>query len=209
MMPQDDEDKLLGVAVAGDQAALSELLARHGPPLAARIAAGIGAKWRSVLDADDVMQVTYVEAFLHIRDFVPRGPGAFAAWLRRIAENNLRDAIASLSAAKRPPPERRIQTGARDESAAVLLENLGVTLTTPSLHLGRSEARSALEAAIERLPSDYARVITLYDLEALPAEEVAARLERSQGAVFMLRARALDRLRDALGTGTIFEIRRE
>jgi RNA polymerase sigma-70 factor (ECF subfamily) len=203
-MTQNEEDKLLCAATRGDPAALSELLAICGPPLAARVATRIAAKWRSALDADDVMQVTYFEAFLHIRDFVPRGPGAFEAWLRRIADNNLRDAVRDLSRAKRPQPERRVQTGSRDESAAVLLENLGVTLTTPSRHAGRPEACTALQAAIDRLPADYAQVVALYDLQALPAAEVAARMERSEGAVYMLRSRALDRLRETLGVGTVF-----
>ena len=36
------------------------------------------------------MQVTYLEAFLRVTDFVPTGPNSFRLWLTRIAENNLR-----------------------------------------------------------------------------------------------------------------------
>lgn len=54
-----------------------------------------------MLSIEDVMQVTYIEVFLHIHEFQPRGDGAFHAWLRRIAENNLRDARNTIDADER------------------------------------------------------------------------------------------------------------
>lgn len=189
---------LVALAVNGDEEALSTLLQRHGPIVRGQIAAQIGAKWQNVLDADDVMQVTYLEAFLRVERLQPRGEEAFAGWLSQIARNNLRDAIDELSRLKRPPPDQRVvATG--DESAVQLMEKLGCTTTTPSRHAGRREVQQAVEQAIDRLPEDYATVIRAYDLEGLPITEVAARLGRSEGAVYMLRARAHDRLREAFG----------
>ena len=77
------EEELVSRAVSGDEDALTTLLRRHGPILRQKIAPSIGAKWRNVLDADDVLQVTYLEVFLRVRSFVPQAPGSFAAWLRR------------------------------------------------------------------------------------------------------------------------------
>ena len=74
------------------------------------------------------------------------------------------------------------------------------TGSTPSRHAARDEAAQILEQALEQLPRNYHRVIQPYDLDSRSIEDVAAELNRSQGAVYMLRARALDRLRAILGS---------
>lgn len=51
---------------------------------------------------------------------------------------------------------------------------------------------------LERLPADYRDVLILRNIEELPFDEIASRLDRSPGAVRMLWVRALARLRDEL-----------
>ena len=46
-----------------------------------------------VLDIEDAMQVTFMEAFLRIGKFAGSDSRTFSAWLGRIAENNLCDGI--------------------------------------------------------------------------------------------------------------------
>lgn len=195
-------------AVEGDESALSELLRRHGPEVRVAMGHKIGVHWRSVIDEDDVMQVTYLEAFLRIGSFVPgeNADDSFRGWLRRIAENNLKDAVRSLERAKRPDPRRRVQAraGANDDSYVDLVETLGVTNSTPSRAAAKVEAQSAIEKTLAKLPPDYAEVIRQYDLRGQSAEEVSKHLGRSEGAVFMLRARAHDRLRELIGTESQF-----
>ncbi len=79
------------------------------------------------------------------------------------------------------------------------VEPPGTVGTTPSRHAARGEAHTALERAIAQLPEAYERVVRMYDLECRPAEEVAEALQRSVGAVFMLRARAHERLHEVMG----------
>ena len=79
-----------------------------------------------------------------------------------------------------------------------LHELLSGSVTTPSRHAARNEAKAAMEKAIEILPEVYRKVVTWYDLEGRSSQEVAAALSRSRGAVAMLRARALAKLRDIL-----------
>ena len=66
------------------------------------------------------------------------------------------------------------------------------------------EAADAVESTLMQLPPDYATVIRMYDLQGRPIAEVAAEMNRSTGAVHMLRARAHDQLRCLLGTETDF-----
>jgi RNA polymerase sigma factor (sigma-70 family) len=119
--------------------------------------------------------------------------------LQRIAENNLRDAIRGLQRQKRPQPSQRVAVPAGADSAVDLLAQLGVTTTSPSRHAVRDERVTRLQAALEALPEDYARVVRLYDLQGWSIGEVCRDLQRSAGAVHMLRARAHDRLRQLLG----------
>ncbi len=196
------EDALLSKATGGDIDALSALLNHHGPQVRQELS--IGKQWRSVLDADDVMQVTYIEAFLQIGRFVPKGSASFLAWLRRIAQNNVRDAVKALEREKRPPPSKRIQPPRGDDSYVALYELLGATSTTPSRAAARQESKRILGAAIARLPQDYATAVRLHDLEGRTGPEVATAMGRSRGATFMLLARAHDRLRENMGAATNF-----
>ncbi len=196
------EESLLSKATGGDQDALSVLLKRHGPRVARELS--ISDQYHAVLDTDDVMQVTFVEVFLNIDRFCTQGGGSFPAWLRTIAQNNLRDAIRALESEKRPPPSRRLEPAGEDSSLALLSDLAGVTFSTPSRRASREELKSLLEAAIKDLPADYARAVRLFDLEGCTGPEVATAMQRSAGAVHMLRARARDRLREQLGSSSRF-----
>lgn len=161
----------------------------------------IDKAWRAQLDSADVMQVTYVEAFRHIRDFDPTRAERFEAWLRQMAENNLRDAIRGLTRQKRSGPGGARAVPPADAMAALML---AITTSTPSRTARQSERAASLETALGRLPPDYALAVRRLDLEGRSVGEVAAELGRSAGAVHMLRARAHDRLRELLGPASAF-----
>ena len=201
-----DETSLVQRAASADEDALCELLRRFGPVVRDRLKGKIGQQWKASLDEDDVMQVTYLEAFMLIEQFKPRGEGSFTAWLSQVAENNLRDALRGLNAAKRPNPKQRVRAPSRAsaDSFVALVELLGTTENTPSRAAAAGEAVQILESALSTLPPDYERVVRLYDLEGLSAQEVGAQLGRSTGAIYMLRARAHERLKKALGSGSRF-----
>ncbi|MFQ5495136.1 MAG: RNA polymerase sigma factor [Phycisphaerae bacterium] len=205
------EGQLIAEAVGGNKTALTALLEQCGPGVRRRIARRIGRRHQSLLDVDDVMQVTYLEAFLQISGFMPTGSGGFRAWLTRIAENNLTDAVRALETMKRSP--RRKQNDPQpddpcatpgDKSFVRLLAALDKSGTTPSGGAGVREAKEWIESGIQRLPADYRTVLRRYDLEGRDATAVAAEMGRSVGAIYMLRARALDRLRTLLPSETSF-----
>ena len=193
-------------AIEGDEKALGELLEKLGPVVRQRIIGKISKTWQSILEADDIMQVTYLEVFLQIERFTARGPGSFVAWVTQIADNNLRDAVKGLERAKRPDPRKRVQASSKpsEDSYVALVELLGVTNTTPSVHAARGEIKSALDQVLSTLPPDYERVSRMLDLLGKSVAEAAAELGRSPGAIHMLRARAHDHLRAALGSGSRF-----
>jgi len=149
------------------------------------------------------MQVTYLEAFLRINQLEARTSDGFRAWLDRLAQNNLRDAIRELQRQKRPDPRNQMQSPAGD-SVTTLLDALGGADQTASQVVAIRESKQALEKALAHLPPMYAQVVRAHDLEGQSVAEVAQSLGRTPGAVYMLRARALDRLRELLGPESLF-----
>ena len=57
--------------------------------------------------------------------------------------------------------------------------------------------QTLLARVLDRLPDDYREVLVLRNVENLPHHEVALRMNRTEGAVWMLWVRALGRLREA------------
>lgn len=192
----------LQLARTGDDEALARLLQHFGPLIRAEL--DISPKWQAEVDADDVMQVTYLDVFLRIGSCAALHEGAFKAWLLQIARNNLLDAIRGLEAERRPPPERRVRVDGDGDACAQLFELLGATTSTPSRVVSRAELKSLVDQGLERLPPDYARIIRLMDLDGCTGPQAAERTGRSRAAVHMLLGRARDRLRELLGTGTKF-----
>lgn len=198
------DTELFDQAIEGDTEALRTLLTRYGPEARKAIQGKIGRKWRAVLEEDDVMQVTYLEAFLHIDQLIGRNPASFVSWLRKIAENVLRDAMRELERKKRPNSSYRLQTASTEESYVTLLDYVGGTSTTPSRHARRNEASEIIKRAMQQLPPDYHDVLQLHHLEGRGVAEIATKMGRSEGAVYMIRARALERLRSLLGAESKF-----
>jgi RNA polymerase sigma factor (sigma-70 family) len=151
------------------------------------------------------MQQTYADAFRSIGQFVPLGDGAFRAWLSSLADYNLRDALRMLKAKKRGGGRKRVGNDPSSDSYGDLLNILSDSGTSPSGRAARVEGASALEDAISSMPDVYQAVVRLFDLECRPIAAVAQEIQRSPGAVYMLRARAHDKLRRILGeTGKFF-----
>lgn len=197
-------DDLLDQAASGNHEALAALLEQYGPRIRQGLAGQIPTRWQAVLSADDVMQQSYVDAFMDISGFDPRGEGSFIKWLRTLTRRNLLDAIRMLEAEKRGKRRRNIRPPSNEKSLVALYEQLGCTRSTPSRHAARNEACVSLRHAIEELPSTYRRVVEMYDLEGRPVENVAAAMKRSPGAIFMLRSRAHRRLHELMGTASLY-----
>lgn len=192
--------ELLAHAAGGEAAALRALLEHYGAQVREAVRGKIGKRWQSILDEDDVMQVTYLEAFLHIEQLTARDPASFTAWLTRIAENVLRDTVRELERQKRAPPARAVPADRTDDSRVTLLAALGSAPSTPSRQAARDEAAGILDGVIRKLPPDYMTVVQLVDLHGNTLAAAAEQMGRSVGAVHMLRLRAHHRLRELLGS---------
>lgn len=194
----DSADQTLRRAKSGDQDALRELLLLHGLEIAKSLQ--IAPKWQSLIDVDDVLQVTYLDAALHIGDLAANTIEGFYGWLRRIAHNNLNDAIREQGREKRG--RDRIVDPNDDSSYDRFLDRVSGTTTTPTRTVRLAETRSRVQNVLNALPPDYERVLRLYEMEGRSIFEIAEIISRSQGAVKMLLARARERFVDLFGASS-------
>ncbi len=71
------DQSLLKQAASGDGRALADLLEEHTPTVRRSLAGKIPARLQSVLSVDDLLQQTYIDAFVNINRFDPGGDALF------------------------------------------------------------------------------------------------------------------------------------
>jgi RNA polymerase sigma-70 factor (ECF subfamily) len=201
--------ELVSRAVAGDRAALEVLLARYYERLRTRIESRIPADLRAVLAADDILQEAFVDVFRGIEGFEDRGENAFEAWVGRIAENRLLDAIKAQRAAKRGGDRLiRPQGGRGDDELIDLLMAAAATERSPSRAMAGAEAIAEIRTALATLKEEYREALRLRFIEGRAMGDVAAAMGKTEPAVQKLCRRGLDALRDTLGTSSKFFTRK-
>ena len=187
--------ELLNDAQNGNEESAAEIARLVVPWL--RECVRIPAKWRSLIEVDDVVQITLVEVLLGLTQLRQRTTRGLRAWATTVAKNNLRDSVRGLEAQSRFPENRRLHDG-HEDSVDGLIDRLLECSDTASRWARRAQEREALLAAVEELPPTYRSVVQLYDLELLSIDEVQQTVGKSRGALYMIRARAHEMLSRAL-----------
>jgi len=167
-----DDERLLIEAAQEDPARFVELYDRHVDRIYAWVSRRCGS--RSV--AEDVTSAVFEQALAGLPAFEWRGV-PFAAWLFRIAANALADHW------------KREGRDAHDPLPDLPDEQEHQDL----------ERRVSLFQIVDRLPDVQRQVIQMRFVEGRSIREVAAALDRSEGAVKQLQLRALDALRKEMG----------
>jgi RNA polymerase sigma-70 factor, ECF subfamily len=139
---------------------------------------------RNEQEAEDVMQEAYVRAYEHLSQFA--GRSHFSTWLTRIAIHE------ALSRMKRLGKEDEMDV------ASISLTKPFCTRHTPEQSLLITEARNALEYAINALPEAQRTAFVMHFIDEVPITEIAECLEVSKGVVKMRIFRARRMLRHKL-----------
>ncbi|TXT34322.1 MAG: ECF subfamily RNA polymerase sigma-24 subunit [Planctomycetota bacterium] len=191
----------LNQARGGDGSAQGDLLRRFEPWLRLLARVQVESRFAAKFDASDVVQQTLLEAVKAFPQFRGSTEAELTAWLRTILAHALAHEM-----------RRYHGTAKRDITQEVSLEaelaqsshRLGALLAesgpTPSQQVARRELDVVLADILARLPEDYRDVLIFRHLENLSHDEIAARMNRSAGAVRMLWVRALAALREACGS---------
>jgi RNA polymerase sigma-70 factor (ECF subfamily) len=143
--------------------------------------------------ASDLVQETFLEAQLAFDRFQGDSEGELRAWLRRLLHNR----AAKLGRRYRTTQKRRL---ARETAltATTLPAGRETAQPSPSTQLMAHEQAQRLCQALERLPDDYRRVITLRYLEQCSFEEIGRRMRRTPNAARLLWLRAIERVKHEL-----------
>jgi RNA polymerase sigma-70 factor (ECF subfamily) len=188
MLDDRGTEELVAAAARQDRGAIEQLLVRNLAGLEAFVRLRMGPGLRGLLTAPDLVQSVCREALEDLRGFEFRGEAPFRHWLFQRAENKLRE------------KHRFHHAGKRDVGKAAPLPDATTalpayqTLVTPSRDCEAREQLRRIEAAFDQLPADYREAITLHKLCGLSHAEIAAQMQKSEGAVRNLVYRGMSRL---------------
>ncbi|MHB0956953.1 MAG: sigma-70 family RNA polymerase sigma factor [Pirellulaceae bacterium] len=199
------ESSLLDRAVAGDRAALSQLLLVHFDDLHQHVESRISPRLQGLMRADDILQQTFLRAAQAIGTFEPRHGGAFRGWLRTISDNLVRDAEKRRRRERRFPVFLRpVGAGDAEGSAPQAMDQLPGSMTSPSGRVQRHEAVRCLQAALAELPEDQREVLRRRYLLGQSLDEIANATARTRGAVRGLCFRGRQNLRTVMGQSSLY-----
>jgi len=203
LMPGDlsETDRLLHSAAAGDQQAWGALLTRHKERLRRLVAFRLDQRLQGRIDASDVIQEIYLEAFQHVADYLRQPELPFFLWLRGIAGNKLLELHRFHLGTQMRDAGREVSlyrgTLPATTSAALAAQLLG-HVTRPSEAAIRAEVKIRLQEALNSMDSLDREVLALRHFEQLTTAEAAQVLGIKEKAAGKRYLRALKRLKDIL-----------
>ena len=177
------ERKLVERARGGDQDAFAEVFEALRERLLATIRRRLSPPIRARVDAEDVLQDTFVRALHSLDRFECQGKGSFRRWLESIATHVALDVV-------RHHQRRKVLQIDRD------VQGDGVA---PSRVMRRQERLARLRNSLEVLSPDHRTVLELSRIEGLSIRDIATRMDRSESAVKNLLLRATRKLRESFG----------
>jgi RNA polymerase sigma-70 factor (ECF subfamily) len=181
------DTKALGRLLEAQRAALHRLAERQ---LEGRIAVRV--------DASDVIQQTFLEAYRSFRQFAGRDARELAAWLQGILAHNVAGAIRDHALLQKRSVRREQSLDAPCEGAASLKQGLDAGLSSPSQKAMRQEEGQRLAQALAGLPEDQREAVRLRHLEGRALSDIARHLGRTPAATAGLIKRGMQALRRRL-----------
>jgi RNA polymerase sigma-70 factor (ECF subfamily) len=183
---------LLKRARGGDLPARDLLFTKCRNYVAVVARAQVESWLQAKVDSSDLVQQTLLEAHRGFAEFRGESEAEWLAWLRRILCHNANDFVRQYRGAAKRHAGREVplQAPAGDSTYAYVREPQD-SGESPSELIARHEQELQMAELIASLSADYQEVILLRNLQRLPFDEVARRMDRSRPAVQMLWMRAL------------------
>jgi len=173
MQPLADERALIERAKKRDKEAITSLYETYAQVIFRYIAFRVDSE----TTAEDLTADVFLRMIRSLPNFVHTDI-PFRAWLFRIAANRITDYYREKKPLK----------------SETLLENYRSDEIEPLAQLVREEQRSHVRSALQALPEDFQNVIILRFVRDLSHAEVAAIINKSEGAIRVMQHRALKAL---------------
>ena len=175
-------------AKEGQKEALGRLFDRYYERVRKIVHLRLGDKLRGLMDSDDILQDTFINAIKSFDRFEMRNEASVINWLSRIAERAIMRQAQHFRAEKRNAKQVPI-----DELDS---QDLGIQIADgqrgPGTSMARREQAQTIEACIQELPEQYREIIVLRNYVEYSWEEVAKEHGRpSVDAARMMHAKAM------------------
>ena len=195
-----DFETLFNRAQSGDTAALGDLLENFRNYLLFLARLQIDSRICGKLDASDVVQETFLEAYQAFPNFRGGDEVTFLAWLRQILVSTLAMAVRHYVGTKQRDVRLERDIYVRVDQSSLFWNQLVSDISTPSLKVSRKEMEAHLLRAMSQLPEHYQEVLRLRHSEGYPFQEIARQMGRTVDSVQKIWVRALAQLRDLVRT---------
>jgi RNA polymerase sigma-70 factor, ECF subfamily len=167
-----EEEQLVAAAKSGDESAFETLVKRYQR----RIFALAFRYTRGREDAEDIVQQTFQQAFIHLHQF--EWKSSFSTWATRIAINQALMLLRRRQALREIP----IDDLSDDEGTTSIHEPVDAS-PDPEANCLQSEKARSLSSAIRRLRPGTRRAFELKELRELSARETAGQMGVSVAAI--------------------------
>lgn len=185
--PAISDDELVALAIGGDKLAFQSLIERYEAK-AFRLSMRI---LRNKADAEDVVQESFVKAFLSLSTFQSRS--SFYTWLFRI--------VYHMSIDHQRRVGRRREQGDLENQETGSQSTFFVSDKTPYESLTAKEDKEKLNKALDTLSDEHRATIVLRELEGLSYEEISLITKVSSGTVMSRLHHARKKLIEELKRG--------
>jgi RNA polymerase sigma-70 factor, ECF subfamily len=159
------------------------------------------AKLRSKVDSDDLLQDAASRALKSVVG-MKLAPSEVMPWFLRILTHTIVDAHRHHFGSQKRDAAREFSVDAnlpgQNDQAGQLADLLAASITSPSQAFSQHVRLGRMQEALGQLPEDARQAIHWRFMESLSSQEIAARLNKSDGAVRVLLSRTLKKLEDLL-----------
>jgi RNA polymerase sigma-70 factor (ECF subfamily) len=193
-------NQTLEQALLGDREALGRLLEAERTALHRLAERQLEGRIAVRVDASDVVQQAFLEAYRSFPQFDGQDARELIAWLQRILDNKIATAIRDHALLQKRNVGRE-QSMDDSQGGAPLKQGLDAGHSSPSQKAIRGEEAEHLSQALTALPADQREAVRLRHLEGWPLADVARQLGRSLTATAGLIKRGMHTLRQRMHSG--------
>jgi RNA polymerase sigma-70 factor (ECF subfamily) len=186
---------LLQQARQGDGEALGRLLEAQREALHRLAERQLGGRIAVRVDASDVIQQTFLEAYRSFPQFAGQDARELVAWLQSILDHKIAGAIRDHALLQKRNLGREQSLDDSHGGGSSLKQELDAGHSTPSQKAIRGEEAERLSEALTTLPEDQREAVRLRHLEGWALADIAQHMGRSLTATAGLIKRGVQALR--------------
>lgn len=195
---QPDVSELIRRAREGDDEARDQLFETCRSYLGFVARSQVETWLRVKVDASDLVQETMLEAHRDFERFAGGSQQEWLGWLRKILTHNAADFVRHYRGTAKRQARREVRFADPADTMAHGPPEPAAEGISPSQEFLLHDDQLRMAAALEQLTPDHQEVIILRNLQRLPFNEVAERMNRTRPAVQMLWMRAIKKLQEEM-----------